>query len=125
MIGPLAAVVPFAERAGRIPCYLEGVRDRSLIEACNDLAKCLRPGGPDGEIDEWSIYDESLRRLVSWAEEAGCFYEGLQPLKDGGREHDLTFVEEGNKALTEDGLVNFSKAKRYAEVIRKRGIKLD
>jgi hypothetical protein len=70
-------------------------RDRSLIEACNDLAKSLRPGGPDGEIDEWSVYDESLRRLVSWAEEAGCFFEGLQPLKEGGREHDLTFVEEG------------------------------
>ncbi|MES2983356.1 MAG: hypothetical protein V4727_13675 [Verrucomicrobiota bacterium] len=70
-------------------------RDRSLIEACNDLAKRLRPSGPDGEIDEWSVYDESLRRLVSWAEEAGCFFEGLQPLKEGGREHDLTFVELG------------------------------
>jgi hypothetical protein len=70
-------------------------RDRSLIEACNDLARCLRPSGTDGEIDEWSIYDESLRRLVRWAEERGCFCEDLQPLIEGGREHDLTFVEQG------------------------------
>lgn len=69
--------------------------DRPLIEACNDLAGCLRPGGTDGEIDEWSIYDESLRRLVRWAEERGCFFEDLQPLIEGGREHDLTFVERG------------------------------
>jgi hypothetical protein len=68
--------------------------DRPLIEAFHDLAERLRPGGPDGEIDEWSIYDESLRRLVRWAEEAGCFFENLQPLKEGGREHDLTFIEE-------------------------------
>jgi hypothetical protein len=26
---------------------------------------------------------------------AGCFFEGLQPLIEGGREHDLTFVEDG------------------------------
>jgi hypothetical protein len=69
-------------------------RDRPLIAACHDLAQRIRTGGPDGEIDEWSIYDESLRRLVRWAEETGCFHEKLQPLKEGGREHDLTFVEE-------------------------------
>lgn len=68
--------------------------DRPLIEACHDLAERLRPGGPYGEIDEWSIYDESLRRLVRWAEETGCFFENLQPLKEGGREHDLVFIEE-------------------------------
>ena len=70
-------------------------RDRSLSEVCNDLTGRLRPSGSDGEIDEWSIYDESLRRLVNWAEEAECFFEGLQPLKEGGREHDLTFIEDG------------------------------
>jgi len=70
-------------------------RDRSLIEARNDLAGRLCPSGPDGEIDEWSIYDESLRRLVKWTEDTGCFFEDLQPLKEGGREHDLTFIEEG------------------------------
>ncbi len=74
-------------------------RDRPLDEACNDLAGRLRPSGPDGEIDEWSIYDESFRRLVCWAEEKGCFFEGLQPLKDGGREHDLTFIEESRTWL--------------------------
>ena len=74
-------------------------RDRPLGDACNDLAGRLRPSGPDGEINEWSIYDESLRRLVRWAEEAGCFFEGLQPLKEGGREHDLTFIEESRTWL--------------------------
>ncbi len=74
-------------------------RDRPLGEACNDLAGRLRPSGSDGEIDEWSIYDESFRRLVRWAEEAGCYFEGLQPLKEGGREHDLTFIEESRTWL--------------------------
>ena len=67
--------------------------DRPLVKAFHDLGERLRPGGPDGEIDEWSIYDESLRRLVRWAEEAGRFFENLQPLKDGGGEHDLTLLE--------------------------------
>ena len=76
-------------------CLPQPDRDRPLIEAFDDLAGCLRPSGSHGEIDEWSVYDESLRRLVRWAEEAGCFFEKLQPLKEGGREHDLTFIEEG------------------------------
>jgi hypothetical protein len=67
--------------------------DRSLGDACNDLAGRLCPSGQDGEIDEWSVYDESFRRLVRWAEDKGCFFEGLQPKKEGGREHDLTFIE--------------------------------
>jgi hypothetical protein len=74
-------------------------RDRTLVDTTDDLAGRLRPGGPDGEIDEWSVYDESLRRLVRWAEETGCFFEGLQPLKEGGREHDLIFIEESRAWL--------------------------
>ncbi|MDB6078382.1 MAG: hypothetical protein JWO82_2129 [Akkermansiaceae bacterium] len=66
-------------------------RDRSLHEVIQDFGASLRPGGPDGEIDEWSVYDETFRRLVRWAENAGCFFEGFQPLKEGGREHDLIF----------------------------------
>lgn len=57
-------------------------RDRSLIAARNDPTGRLCPSGPDGEIDEWSIYDESLRRLVKWTEDTGCFFEDLQPLKE-------------------------------------------
>jgi hypothetical protein len=67
-------------------------RDRSLIEAYDDLGRSLRPSGTDGQIDEWSVYEESFRGLVKWAEEKGCFFEGLQPLIEGGREHDLTFL---------------------------------
>lgn len=74
-------------------------RDRPLGDACNDLAGRLRPSGPDGEIDKWSVYDESFRRLVRWAEDKGCFFEGVQPLKEGGREHDLTFIEESRTWL--------------------------
>lgn len=74
-------------------------RDRSLADTCNEFSRRLCPSGPDGEIDEWSIYDESFRRLVRWAEETGCFFEGLQPLRDGGREHDLTFIEESRTWL--------------------------
>lgn len=64
-------------------------RDRPLAQAIAELGVRLRAGGPDGEIDEWGLYDESLRRLATWAEEEGCFFEGLLPLKEGGREHDL------------------------------------
>jgi len=82
------------------PAFLpDPARDRPLIEALHDLAKRIRPSGADGEIDEWSIYDESLRRLVQWAQESGCFFENLQPLKEGGREHDLTFIEDGTSWL--------------------------
>jgi hypothetical protein len=65
-------------------------RDRSLDEVIADFARRVCPGGPYGEIDEWSVYDESFRRLVAWAGETDRFFEGLQPLKEGGREHDLT-----------------------------------
>lgn len=64
-------------------------RDRPLAEVFAELCGRLCPGGPHGEIDEWSIYDESFRRIVAWAQEFGCYYQGLQPLREGGREHDL------------------------------------
>ena len=66
-------------------------RDRPLDEVICNFGRRLRPDGPDGEIDEWSIYDESFRRLVTWAEETSRFHQGLQALKEGGREHDLTY----------------------------------
>lgn len=66
-------------------------RDRTLEEVCSDFAGRICPGGPYGEINEWSLYDESFRRLVAWAIDTGCFYEGFRPLKEGGREHDLIF----------------------------------
>jgi len=66
-------------------------RDRPLDEVIEDFGRRLRPGGPDGEINEWSIYDESFRRLVAWAEETGRFYQDLEALKEGGREHDLIY----------------------------------
>jgi len=65
-------------------------RDRALDEVIQDFARCVCPGGPYGEIDEWSVYDESFRRLVAWAGETDRCFEGLEPMKEGGREHDLT-----------------------------------
>ncbi len=79
---------PNLDEAKRLP---QPDHDRPLYEVIEDFGRRLRPGGPDGQIDEWSIYDESFRRLVAWADETGRFYEGLQALKEGGREHDLTF----------------------------------
>jgi hypothetical protein len=64
-------------------------RDRSLDEVIADFARRVCPGGTYGEIDEWSVYDESFRRVVAWAGETDRFFEGLQPLKEDGREHDL------------------------------------
>lgn len=66
-------------------------RDRSLDQVLKDFGKRVCPGGSDGEIDEWDLRDESFRRLVKWAEDEGCFFEDLKPLREGGREHDLTF----------------------------------
>ncbi|MEO8616211.1 MAG: hypothetical protein ABI600_13785 [Luteolibacter sp.] len=66
-------------------------RDCPLHEVIRDFGRCLCPGGADGEIDEWSVYDESFRRFVAWAEESGRFYQGLQALIEGGREHDLIY----------------------------------
>lgn len=66
-------------------------RDRSLDEVIQDYGGRVCAGGSYGEIDEWSIYDESFRRLVAWADETGRYFEGFQPLKEGGREHDLTY----------------------------------
>lgn len=66
-------------------------RDRTLEDVRSDFAGRVCPSGPYGEIDEWSLYDESFRRLVAWAIDCECFFEGLRPLKEGGREHDLTF----------------------------------
>jgi hypothetical protein len=71
----------------RLPCP---DRDRSLDEVIADFARRVCPGGPYGEIDEWSVYNESFRRIVKWAGETDRFFEGLQPMKEGGREHDLT-----------------------------------
>ena len=66
-------------------------RDCPLHEVIEDFGRSLRPSGADDEIDEWSVYDESFRRLVTWAEASGRFHEGLQALMEGGREHDLTY----------------------------------
>ena len=66
-------------------------RDRPLQEVVEEFGERVRPGGSYGEIDEWSVYDETFRRFVQWAADTGCFLEGWEPLKEGGREHDLTF----------------------------------
>ena len=65
--------------------------DRSLNQVIKDFGERVRPGGSYGGIDEWDLRDESFRRLVKWAEDERCFFEGLEPLKEGGREHDLTY----------------------------------
>jgi len=66
-------------------------QDRALHEVIKDFGECLSAGGSHREIDERDLYDESFRRLIAWAKEKESFFEGLQPLKEGGREHDLIF----------------------------------
>ena len=66
-------------------------QDISLDQVIKDFGERVCPSGSYGKIDEWDLYDESFRRLVSYAEEQGRFFEGLQPLVKGGREHDLIF----------------------------------
>lgn len=75
------------DEPARLPCPDQ---DRPLDEVLADFGRCLRPDGPYGEIDEWSVYDESFRRFVRWARETGCYFPDLRPLRTGGREHDVT-----------------------------------
>lgn len=79
-----------------LPCK---TRDRPLPQVVQDFGERVRPGGPYGEIDEWSLYDESFRRLVAWSEASGCFFPDLEPLKEGGREHDLTHLPHSGEWL--------------------------
>ncbi|MDA7888207.1 hypothetical protein N9A86_02340 [Akkermansiaceae bacterium] len=65
--------------------------DRPLQQVIQEFGERVHPGSSDGEIDEWDLRDESFRRLVKWAEDEGCFFEGLKPLVEGGREHDLIY----------------------------------
>lgn len=74
-------------------------RDCSLPEVIHDLSGGVRPGGPDGEIDDWSLYEDSFRQIVEWSDAQGQFYENLQPVKEGGREHDLSHIEDGSEWL--------------------------
>jgi hypothetical protein len=86
-------------------------RDRPLREVLEDFGRCLRPDGPYGGIDEWSIYDESFRRLVRWSVERECRYETLEPVREGGREHDVTHDPGSNSWL------KFTKSARAGYMI--------
>jgi hypothetical protein len=119
-------------------------RDRPLHEVIEEFGERLRPGGSYGEIDEWSVYDESFRRLRAWAEENGCYQPHLSPLREGGREHDLTFpgmvteiaVSPGTEVKAGDKLVVIEAMKMLTtvsapvdgivkEIIVKKGIQID
>lgn len=80
-------------------CLPEENCDRPLDQVVQEFGRRLRPSGSDGEIDEWSLYDESFRRFAAWAKDEGCFYPTLKALKEGGREHDLTYDSPSNSWL--------------------------
>jgi hypothetical protein len=86
-------------------------QDRSLEEVIEDFSRCLRPDGPYGPFDEWSVYDESFRRIVRWAQDSGCYFEDLRPLKEGGREHDVLHDHQSGSWL------KFTKPSRAGYVV--------
>jgi hypothetical protein len=66
-------------------------QDRSLIDAANDFRRVLYPNGEiygqENEVDR----SEQCQIIEAEARRIGFLYDGLEPVVEGGREHDLTF----------------------------------
>jgi hypothetical protein len=63
--------------------YLHQIATARLTRSTR-TSRDVSPSGPYGEINEWSLYDESFRRLVAWTIDSSYFYKGLRPLRQGG-----------------------------------------
>lgn len=85
--------------------------DRTLVDAADDFRRILfangQGDGQGGHLDraeQFQIIEAEARRL-------GILYEGLEPIKEGGREHDLTYDDATGTVL------KFTKSSSAAYVI--------
>jgi hypothetical protein len=66
-------------------------QDRSLVDAVDDFRRVLHP---DGEVDGQEDYldrSEQFRIIEATARRLGFLFDHLEPVVEGGREHDLIF----------------------------------
>ena len=66
-------------------------QDRSLVDAVDDFRRVLHP---DGEVDGQEDYldrSEQFQIIEATARRLGFLFDHLEPVVEGGREHDLIF----------------------------------
>jgi hypothetical protein len=66
-------------------------KDRALVDAADDFRRVLHP---DGEIlgqEDYLDRSEQIQIIEREARRLGVLYDGLEPLVEGGREHDLIY----------------------------------
>ncbi len=84
------------EKSGSLP---PKSKDRSLDDAFNQFKSVL---STDGELDWSETYldrSEQYQLMEQEARKLGVLYEGLEPVVEGGREHDLLFDDKNGSVL--------------------------
>ena len=66
-------------------------KDRSLVDAANDFRRVLHPDGEIPGQEDYLDRSEQIQIIEGEARRLGLLYDGLEPLVEGGREHDLTY----------------------------------
>lgn len=74
-------------------------KDRSLVDAANDFRRVLHPDGEVAGQEDYLDRSEQFRIIESEARRLGVLYDGLEPLVEGGREHDLTYDDDTGTVL--------------------------
>jgi len=64
-------------------------QDRTLNSAIGELSGVPPSNGAGDGIETAADSSEHFRRLEEWAQKSGVVYDGLNPVLEGGREHDL------------------------------------
>jgi hypothetical protein len=74
-------------------------QDRALQEARDDFERILHPDGKFLGEEDYLDRSEQIGLLEKYGREQGWLYEGLEPVAEGGREHDITFDEGSGTVL--------------------------
>ena len=74
-------------------------QDRALQDARNDFERILHPDGKFLGEEDYLDRSEQIRLLEKSGRTEGWLYEGLEPVAEGGREHDITFDELSGSVL--------------------------
>lgn len=94
-----------------VPKIPPASQDRALQNARDDFSRILYPDGKfPGEEDDLDR-SEQIGLLEKQGRKAGWLFEGLEPLVEGGREHDITFDEKSGTIL------KFTKSSRAAYIV--------
>lgn len=74
-------------------------KDRALVDAANDFRRVLHPDGEIAGQENYLDRSEQIQIIEREARRLGVLYDGLEPLVEGGREHDLTYDDATGTAL--------------------------